>query len=765
MSKKKKKTNKKVVPEAQSPALAAKKPRGIKRNYLAIMVVVLAIAAAGILFFYKGRFISGLKSAGSYKDYNVLLITLDTLRADHLPMYGYQNVKTPNLDRLASNSFVFEDAISQAPLTLPSHSSMMTGRLPIGHGVRDNAGFFLDHGETTLAEEMKGLGYATGAFVSAFVLDSRWRLDQGFDLYYDNFNIAQFQDVNPGDIQRKAEETEIEASHWLDANKDQKFFAWVHYYDPHDPYEPPEPYFSEYSNKPYDGEIAYIDEYVGKLLNKLNELEISDKTIVLIAADHGESLGEHSEATHAMFVYNTTQHVPFLIHVPGSAGTRVKGIVRLIDLMPTVLELVGVKVPTSVQGKSLYSMMKGKEDLRRTAYSESVYAELHYGWSPLESITTQQYKYIQAPNAELYDRINDPAETKNLIKEKSSIAKVLKDQLQEIVSTSSRKDLSGPVKMDPETEEKLKALGYIGSTATATEESRKIDPKDKIHLARGIDEALNAVRDHKYKKSLDLILPVLQEDPSMTDGHFCAGVAYIGLNRLDEGIDELLKTLALRHDHTHALYNIGYAYELKGDIKEAEGWYEKVIRIEPNHLFATLKLAHIHRMLNEPDKARPYYLAALKSYEEALNATQGEKAKSALLSTLGEINFGAGEILPAEKNFEEAIKINPQREDLHYNLAQIYEMKGDIPSAVDAYKKEIEVAPKNFKAYNNLGLIYKNTNRLNEAAMCFQKVVELDPAEARGYILLASTYERLGRTSDAGKIIQEARQRGIRVNR
>jgi arylsulfatase A-like enzyme/Tfp pilus assembly protein PilF len=761
MTKKKKKPNKQ--PQLTTPV--AKKTESRKRNYIPFIIGFLAIAVAGTLFFFLGHFRSGLKSAGSYKDYNVLLITMDTTRADHLPMYGYKNVKTPNLDRLASDSFVFEDAVSQVPLTLPSHTSIMTGRLPIGHGVRDNAGFFLDPGETTLAEELKGLGYSTAAFVSAFVLDSKWQLDQGFDLYYDNFNLAQFQDVNPGDIQRRAEDTEIEASHWLDANKDHKFFAWVHYYDPHEPYDPPEPYTSEYPDKPYDGEIAYTDEYVGKLLTKLDELKVSDKTIVLIAADHGESLGEHNEATHAMFVYNTTQHVPLLIHVPGSSGGRVKGIVRLVDMMPTVLELLGVKVPSSVQGKSLYSMMNGKEDLRRSAYSESVYAELHYGWSPLESLTTQQYRYIQAPRPELYDRINDPGETKNLVTEKSSIAKVLKDQLQEIVATNSRKNLSGPVKMDPETEEKLKALGYIGNTATATEESRKIDPKDKIHLARGIDESLNALRDHKYKKSLELILPVLQEDPDMTDAHFTAGVAYIGLNQLDQGIDELLKTLALRPDHTHALYNIGYAYELKGDLKEAISWYEKVLRIEPKHLFATMKLANIHRELNEPDKARPYYLTALKSYQNALDETQGEKSKSALLSTLGEINFGAGQILPAERNFEEAIKLNPAREDLHYNLAQIYEVKGDIPSAVEAYKKEIEVAPKNLKAYNNLGLIYKNTNRLNEAAICFQKVVELDPAEPRGYILLATTYERLGRTSDAGRIIQEARQRGIQVNR
>jgi arylsulfatase A-like enzyme/Tfp pilus assembly protein PilF len=735
-----------------------------KSKYFALAAIVLAISFV-IFFFQKGRFNSGLKAAGSYKNYNILLITLDTLRADHLPMYGYREVKTPNLDRLASDSFVFEDAVSHVPLTLPSHTSMLTGRLPIGHGVRDNAGFILDPGEITLAEVMKGSGYATGAFVSAFVLDSRWQLNQGFDIYYDNFNLVQFQDFNPGDIQRRAVDTEIEASHWLYANKDHKFFAWVHYYDPHDPYDPPEPYKSEYSGRLYDGEIAYTDEHVGKLLNKLVELKLSDKTIVLIAADHGESLGEHDEATHAMFVYKTTQHVPLLIHVPGSSGNRVKGIVRLVDLMPTVLDLIGAKVPSTVQGKSLYSMMDGKEDLQRTAYSESIYAELHYGWSPLKSITTNQYKYIQAPDAELYDRLNDPDETKNLIKEKSSIAKALQDQLHKIVSTDSRKNLSGPVKIDPETEEKLKALGYIGNAAISTEESRKIDPKTKIHLARGIDEALEAVRKHEYRLALEKITPVLREDPSMIDGHFCAGVTYLGLNELDKGIDEFLKTLALRHDHTMALYNLGYAYELKKNLIEAKGWYEKVLNFEPNHLFATLKLAHIHRMLNEPDKARPYFLAALKFYQEALEGTKGEKARSALLSTLGEINFGAGEILSAEKNFEEAIKMTPQREDLHYNLAQIYEVKGDIPAAVEAYKKEIEVAPKNLKAYNNLGLIYKNTNRLNEAVMCFQKVLDLDPTQPRGYILLASTYERLGRSSDAGRILQEARQRGIQMNR
>lgn len=764
MAKKKKHKSKPVQRTTPSTPVQVDSDRGSKRK-LIIPILLIAIIAVGIFFRYKEKLFSKLGSSGTYKDYNILLITLDTLRADRLPAYGYEGVKTPHLDSLTKESYVFEDAVSHVPLTLPSHTSMLTGRLPIGHGVRDNAGFLLDPEELTFTEILKDQGYSTSAFVSSFVLDSRWQLNQGFDMYYDNFNLAQFQDVNPGDIQRKAEETEIEASHWLEENKNRKFFSWVHYYDPHEPYDPPEPYKSQYASNAYDGEIAYTDEYVGKLLDKLKELQLDEKTIIIIAGDHGEGLGQHNEQTHAMFIYNTTQHVPFFIHVPDGGSSRVKGVVRLIDMMPTLLELIGIPIPKSVQGKSLVPMMQGKEDLKRTAYSESVYAELHYGWSPLESITTHQYKYIQAPDSELYDRLSDPGETKNLIKEKASIAKVLKDQLQDILTSNSRKNLSGPVKMDPDTEEKLRALGYIGGTAVATSESRKIDPKSKIHLARAISESFAALRAKNFKHALERITPVLEEDPSMIDAHFCAGVTYIGMNQLDKAIDELLKTIALRPDHTMAIYNTGYAYELKQDLKSAKEWYEKVLNYEPKHLFATLKLANMYRMLEQPEKARPFYLQAVQSYEEALQATKGEKSRAALFTTLGEMNFGAGDIISAERNYKEAIQLTPDAPDLYYNLAQIYEVKGEVPYAVDAYKKEIEVAPTNLKAFNNLGLIYRNTNRLNEALACFQKVVELNPAEPRGYILLASTYQRLGRNSEAGKIIQDARERGIQVNR
>ena len=297
------------------------KPTRSFRAALPIIGLVLAVAAAGALYLRSDRFGAPHYVSGSLKDDNVLLITLDTTRADHLPMYGYKNVQTPGLDRLAETSFIFEDAIAHVPLTLPSHTSILTGQLPIGHGIRDNEGFLVDPKVETLASILKKNGYATAAFVSAFVLDARWGLNQGFDSYFDNFN--QYQEVNRDDIQRRAEQTASEVVKWLPANKDRRFFCWVHFYDPHDPYDPPEPYASMYPQNRYDGEIAYMDRSVGQLLAKLEELGVSDRTLVIVTGDHGEGLGEHDELTHGMFLYSTTLQVPLLIRIPGGKPRRI----------------------------------------------------------------------------------------------------------------------------------------------------------------------------------------------------------------------------------------------------------------------------------------------------------------------------------------------------------------------------------------------------------------------------------------------------------
>jgi tetratricopeptide (TPR) repeat protein len=429
--------------------------------------------------------------------------------------------------------------------------------------------------------------------------------------------------------------------------------------------------------------------------------------------------------------------------------------VRHIDMAPTILDLLGIQKPASFQGSSLLPMMNGKKDTSRIAYSESLYAELHYGWSSLKSVTTEQYRYIDAPKPELYDRLQDPEESRNLVQEKANYAKVLKEQLNEIIAKYSSKDLQGPRKMDPETEEKLKALGYVSGTAQATEESKKIDPKDKIHLARSLMEASAFTHDQKYKEALDSVLPVIQEDPKMTDAHFIAGVSYIGVEDYDKAIDELYKTLALRPEHTMALYNIGYAYEMKKQSDEALDWYLKVLKYEPKHLYASLKVAHIYREKNEPDKARPYFLQAMTEYQHYLANTKTDKAKSALHATIGEIYFGAGEVNPAEQHFKAAIDLTPDRKTLHYNLAMIYEAKGNPRDAMIEYQKETEVDPESFKAFNNLGLLYRHAGQLDQAAACFQKVVQLLPKDPRGYMMLATTLKDMGRIQEANAIMQK----------
>ena len=575
-----------------------------------VPVILVLLSLAVVLTVVRIRSARAVKE-GQYRNYNVLLITLDTTRADHLPAYGYTALRAPNLDRFAGESFVFDDAFAQVPLTLPSHVSMMTGRLPISHGVRDNAGFVLNQKEITLAEILKGAGYATGAFVSAAVVESQWQLNQGFDTYDDRFQSVPDQDANPDDIQqRRAGETEARFEDWLQSHRDGKFLAWVHYYDPHDPYDPPEPYKTEYASHPYDGEIAYTDEIFGKLMATLEAWHLKDRTIIVLTADHGEGLGEHNEQVHGMFLYNTTMHVPLFIYVPGSGSRRIDGVVRHIDLAPTILDLLGMETPAEMQGVSLIGKINGTEKKSLVAYGESLFSEFHYGWSPLVSATTDDYRYIRAPRPELYDRKADPGDTRNAIQEKAPTAKVLERELGEIEDSYTSLNPSSPQKMDPETQEKLAALGYIGGGAQSTEESRKIDPKDKADVARRIQEASGLVQSQMYKQALETLAPVLQSDPDVVDAHYIAGLAYFRTGNVDAAVNELLKTVQLRPDDALALYNLGYAYDVKGRFSDAEFWYLKSLEVSTDHLSATLKLAHLYRRANEPVKAKSYFLAA-----------------------------------------------------------------------------------------------------------------------------------------------------------
>ncbi|MGB7296944.1 MAG: sulfatase, partial [Candidatus Aminicenantales bacterium] len=364
---------------------------------------------------------------------NIVLFTIDTLRADHLECYGYDRIKTPHINRLAAEGTLFKHVISPTPLTLPAHSSIFTGTYPLFHGVRDNGGFYLDPKHVTLAEMLKDKGYTTGAFVGAFVLDSRWGVDQGFDHYFDNFDLTKYKKISLDTVQRRGDEVLEEARSWIGGNDQGKFFAWIHLYDPHTPYDPPEPYKTQYKGGPYslyDGEIAYVDELIGGFLEFLEARNLSGRTLIIFTADHGEMLGEHKESAHGFFIYDAAVRVPLIFHLPGGAagrGREVSRQVSSVDIMPTVIDLVGAAAPPAVQGESLVPLLRERGvKAEPAAYSETFFPRYHYGWSELRSLRQDRFKFIDAPRPELYDVLADPGELRNLINERASLGHEMK---------------------------------------------------------------------------------------------------------------------------------------------------------------------------------------------------------------------------------------------------------------------------------------------------------------------------------------------------
>lgn len=722
-----------------------------KHRKILIVAFALLTAVAGFVFRHR---LFPVVSRGSCAGFNVLFITLDTTRADHLGYTGYKQAKTPCLDTLAAKSFVFDNAVSQAPLTLPSHASMMTGRLPVAHGIRDNAGFFLDEKETTLAEIFKQAGYHTGAFVSSFVLDSSWRLDQGFDLYYDNFDLASVEDFGSGQLQRRAEVTEKEASQWIEQNKNNKFFCWVHFYDPHEPYDPPEPFKGEYSQHPYDGEIAYMDDVFGRLMKRLQDLELQERTIIIVAGDHGESLGEHGEATHSIFVYNATQRVPLLVYIPGKKPARIDDVVGLIDIAPTLLDLSGLSSTNTMQGTSLLAKINGREDRTRMVYSETLFSQIHYGWSPLQSLTTDEYRYIEAPRPELYAWRIDTAELKNLVEQKPLIAKALREQLSDTIRKESSGASAGPQEMDSETKERLQSLGYVSNAAAATPASLQVDPKDKIAAATSVQEASGLLLAGKQMAALRVVLPVVQADPDIAFARYIAGVAYAQTGQYAGAIEELQAAIRLAPENTNAVYNLALAYQAVGDLTSAEYWLKKMLEKDPDHLVASSKLGTVYMQMKRPDEAMPYFQKALLSYDKSIQQESSPKGKAGFYASAAEVYFEAGDLRRAAASLQMAIQLDPQRPSMHYNLAQVYEAAGSKQNALEEYRQETKVNPSSYQAFYNLGALYSEAGDYRKAAECFETVTRLNPRDPQPFKMLAAAYQKLGRNEEAQQILR-----------
>jgi choline-sulfatase len=423
----------------------------------------------------------------------VFLISIDTLRSDHLPAYGYAGVDTPNIDALRRDGILYERAFSHCPLTLPSHTTLFTGMLPADNGVRDNIGFQLGDKVQTLPAVMKANGYSTGAAVSAFVLRKETGINRGFDSYDDNVE-AIGAGRTMGRIQRHGEETVKIAESWISAHAGQPLFYFLHLYEPHTPYEPTEPYKSRYKLA-YDGEIALADHIVGEFIDALKKNDLYDRSLIIFFSDHGEGLGEHGEEEHGMFLYREAIQIPLIVKLPGQklSGASVAAPVQLVDIFPTVVERTKVRADISrLAGRSLLAPIHDAS--ARMIYSETYYDRFHFGWSDLHSLTDGKNHLISAPRPELYDMAADPKETRNVLQENRRVYVAMRNAIAPLI-----KEAAAPTDVDPEAAAKLAALGYLGSTVQTRPGEQLPDPKDKIGDFKLIQQAftLNAHGEHQ----------------------------------------------------------------------------------------------------------------------------------------------------------------------------------------------------------------------------------------------------------------------------
>ena len=427
----------------------------------------------------------------------IVIVSIDTLRADRLAVYGYGKGRTPSLTAFARDAVVFDRAYAHAPQTLPSHASMFTGRLPFDHKVRDNLGFTLADGTATLAALFRGAGYETGAFVSAFVLRRETGIGQGFDVYDATFRSTG-ADRSPAQVQRAGPDTLAAAEAWLAARTSPRFLLFVHLYEPHKPYRPPDRFADL---PPYDGEVAFADEITGRLLDALKKRGWYDPATVVVLADHGEGLGDHIEEEHGLFLYNEVIRVPWLMKVPGgrSGGRRVAAPVQHIDLLPTLAAMYGLTPPAALRGRDLTPTFDGNAIAPQGIYAEALYPRYHFGWSELLSLTDDRFRYIKAPREELYDLERDPGERANIVASRAQAAAALRSALDSLVAG---RDVDKPSAVSDDDRQRLAALGYVGtqsSSSTAPSGSRP-DPKDKAPLLRTYRQAVEMLGDGRRPK-------------------------------------------------------------------------------------------------------------------------------------------------------------------------------------------------------------------------------------------------------------------------
>jgi choline-sulfatase len=708
-----------------------------------LAVLLLAIAACG------PRGGSAPDAPDVPKGTPVVLISIDTLRADHLPAYGYRGVETPALDALRKDGVLFEKAYTPTPLTFPAHSSLLTGVLPAVHGVRDNVGYRLDKAKIERGELpflpwlLKQQGYATGAAVSAYVLQGKGGLDTGFDLYEDGIEFRT--NTGLGGLQRPGSETLARSRDWLESVKDGPFFYFFHLYEPHTPYQPAEPFASRYASK-YDGEIATADRIVGDLLAELKRLGVYDKALIILLSDHGEGLGDHVEKEHGVLLYDEAIHVPLLLKLPGSqlAGSKVAKPAQLTDVAPTVLSLLGMDVPPALHGMPLLDLLGAKAPVRRI-YSETFYPRLHFGWSELTSLADGRHHYIEGPDPELYDLAADPDERTNVLARERRLYAEMKREME-----GYDRKLAAPAAVDEESRQAMMALGYIGS-ASGDLDGPLPDPKSRIASLGDLKLAFEHSARKEHAQAAEAYRRVLAVNPQMVDAWEFLGHSLQNLGRTDEALAAYREGLRVSHGSpTIAVAASSLFFDL-GQLDEAESHARMALASHPS--FAHGLLAQIALRRKNLEVAE----------QEARLALGDESLRVGPMITLAEVLHARGRYEEALDLTRRAAETYEKREakdlDLIQGLAlirgKILADMGDAAGAEASLLQEIRLFPSDIRAYSNLAVLYAVSGRPERVGPTLRQMVAASPAPA-SYAEAVKTLRALHDPGSAASLLRFA---------
>jgi choline-sulfatase len=692
--------------DPEEPLSSARYRAAMVRSRLALTLSLLAVFSCG-----KGS----KETAQPSSDVPVFIISIDTLRADRLPAYGYAKGSTPAIDGFRRDSILFEQAYSQVPLTLPSHTTLFTGELPYIHGVRNNLGYTLASSRPTIASLLKGRGYATGAAVSSFVLRKETGIATGFDFYDDYMTNSPLESATSwqrdGDLSRQA------LSGWLDSIHGSKVFGFLHLYEPHSPYSPPAPFAS--GPNPYDGEISYADAIVGRFLDDLKKRGLYDPALIIVLSDHGEGLGDHGEKEHGIFLYREAIHVPLLVKLPGNQrkGERVERLAALTDVLPTVMEVTGA---SDSQGR--ISLLASSTPPDRHVYSETYYPRLQYGWSELLSFVSPEVHYIHAPRVELYRYRTDTVEKNNVGDQNRRDLSSLRQEVQAIAVSHPFVE---PRVSDPEDEKKLAALGYVGSTVSAS--GALADPKDKLDVLREFGEANDAYRLGHYAEAAARMERVMSRNPDFVSGYGVLAEAYRKLGKQDLALQTL--RMQMNHAPGNAQIALGLADLLLEMKRFGEAREHALLAAKGGGPFAYEMLATIALAQNDLQTAEREAKTSLSTEPDRIQALM-------LLSQVHHARHEAADELTVLEKASDVVKRRhlPAIRDLELRRGDALLQAQRVADAEQAYRAETGAFPTNMRAWANLALVVGAQGRRTEARAILDEAVKRNPGRAAGEV-------------------------------